>query len=301
MTRTIRLGTRGSVLALAQARGVAALLEAQGWSVALEVIRTTGDRTTGDRITERAFTVRDGVGVFVAEIERALLDGQIDLAVHSMKDLPTAIAEGLAIVAIPRREDPRDVLISRTACTWEALPPGAVVGTSSLRRKAQLLAARPDLAVVDIRGNIDTRLRKLDAGAYDAVCLAAAGLHRLGLQKRITQYFDRQMMVPAVGQGALALQTRAEDQRVIAALVPLHHEATARAVHAERAVLAALGGGCGVPLGALAMVDGPRLSMIAVLGSADGSRLVRETLAGEGDAETLGNRVAEALQQRITA
>ncbi|MHB9024822.1 MAG: hydroxymethylbilane synthase [Armatimonadota bacterium] len=287
---TIRLGTRGSLLALTQSRWVARQLEELGYTVPLEIIKTTGDR-----ITDRIFTPGDGKGVFVAELERALQQGDIDLAVHSMKDLPGEMPDDLTLAAVPPREDPRDVLVGRTAPTLAALPAHAVIGTSSLRRRAQLLAARKGLKIADLRGNIDTRLRKLDEGQYDAICLAAAGLHRLGLQERITEYLSLDMMVPPVGQGALALQTRADDARVINALQPLHDENTHRAVRAERKVLAALGGGCSIPLGVLGKADGEKLTLTAVLCSTDGSKVIREELAGSWTPEEIGVAMAELL------
>jgi hydroxymethylbilane synthase len=296
MTDTIRLGTRGSLLALTQSRWVAAQLEALGKTVVLEVIRTTGDR-----ISERNFSPGDGKGVFVAELEHALLEGKIDIAVHSMKDLPGTMPEGLTLGAVPVREDPRDVLVGREAPTLDALPPGARVGTSSLRRRAQLLAARPDLQVADLRGNIDTRLRKLDDGQYAAICLAAAGLHRLGLGERITQYLDMDRMVPPVGQGALAVQARAGDDTMLTTLAAIHDEDTACAVRAERTVLAAFGGGCSIPLGVLATVEGGGLRLIATLCSPDGTRVIRETLTGIASPEALGGEISARLQTQATA
>ena len=289
-SRSIRLGTRGSALALAQSRWVAGQLSAQGCAVQLEIIHTTGDR-----IHDRAFNPQDGRGVFVAEIERALTEGAIDLAVHSMKDLPGEMPAALRLAAVPLREDPRDVLVGGSARTLAALRPGAVVGTSSLRRRAQLLAARPDIQVADMRGNVDTRLRKLDEGHYDAICLAAAGLHRLGLAARVTEYFDAARVLSAVGQGALALQTRADEHRFDAALAPLHHEPTCQAVRAERRVLAALGGGCAVPLGVLGTVDGEHITVTAVLCSLDGKKIVRETLTEVAVPEEIGAELARRL------
>ncbi|MHB9132566.1 MAG: hydroxymethylbilane synthase [Armatimonadota bacterium] len=290
MTRPIRLGTRGSALALAQSRWVAAEVEKLGVPVTLEIIRTIGDQVT-DRPLE-AIGVR---GVFVKEIETALLTGAVDLAVHSMKDLPGEMTEGLTIAAVPPREDPRDVLVGRVAPTLDALPPGAVVGTSSLRRRAQMLAVRPDLQVADMRGNVDTRLRKLDEGQYDAICLAAAGLHRLGLGGRITQYFPTELMMPAVGQGALALQTRADDAELLAALTPMNDAATFNAVRAERAVLAELGGGCSLPLGALAVIDGELIDLHAVWYLPESQRMLRDHLISGESPEKIGKAMAERL------
>lgn len=291
MSELIRLGTRASLLALTQARWVAARLAHAGRVVELHPIHTTGDR-----IRERRFAPGDGKGVFVAELEQALLEGAIELAVHSMKDLPGEMPEGLLLAAVPPREDPRDVLVGRTAPALAALPPGALIGTSSLRRRAQLLAARPDIQVTDLRGNIDTRLRKLDEGRYDAICLAAAGLHRLGLAGRITEYFALETMVPPVGQGALALQTRTDDARTRAALSPLHDEATARAVRTERTVLAALGGGCSLPLGVFARAAGAALTVTALLCSEDGARVIREQLSATDTPEEIGREIAARLR-----
>jgi len=290
MTNILRLGTRGSALALAQSRGIAALLEAHGWSVSLQVIRTTGDT-----VTELPLA-RIGVkGLFVTEIEQALLSGAIDVAVHSLKDLPGAMPPALCLAAVPRREDPRDVLVGRTAPTLELLRTGAVVGTSSLRRRAQLLAVRPDIVVIDVRGNLDTRLRKLDVGDYDALCLAAAGLHRLGLAARITAYLEPALLVPAPGQGALAIQTRADDTRARQAVAVLDDPETHAAIRAERAVQAALGGGCSVPLGVLAEMHATGLSVIAVLGSDMGQPLLRVAATGSEAPEILGKQIARAL------
>ena len=289
MEKRIRLGTRGSALALTQSRWVAAQLEAEGWSVDLEIIHTTGDR-----IADRAFTPNDGKGVFVAEIERALLAGDIDVAVHSLKDLPGEMTAGLTLLAVPVREDPRDVLVGRTAPNLAALPPGAVIGTSSLRRRAQLHLLRPDVHLAEMRGNVDTRLRKLEEGQYDAICLAAAGLHRLGLAAHITEYFNVDTVIPAVGQGALAVQSR-EGDPLVADLLKIHDEKTSRAIRAERAVLAAIGGGCAVPLGVYAVAEGETLHLNAILCNPDGGNMVREQLTGNESPEALGRKLAEML------
>ena len=289
---TIRLGTRGSKLATTQSGGIADQLRALGCTVEMVIIKTTGDR-----FPERPVDQFSGKGVFVAEIEQALLRGEVDLAVHSLKDLPGEMTPGLVLAATPAREDPRDALIGRVAPTLAALPSGARVGTSSLRRRAQLLALRPDLEMLEMRGNVDTRLRKLDEGQYDAICLAAAGLRRLGLTGRITEYFDTRDVLPAAGQGSLALQTREEDAATRAAAAPLHDEATGLAVRAERAVLAALGGGCQLPLGVFAVVRNGHLVIRAMLSSLDGATLVR----AEGDGtspEEAGLQVARELWAR---
>ena len=286
----IRIGTRGSALALTQSRWVAGRLEELGWNVSLEIIRTAGDS-----MSEIPTGEIDVKGLFVTEIERALAAGKVDLAVHSMKDLPPEMLDGLKLAAVPKREDPRDVLIGRTARELGALPEGAVVGTSSPRRKAMLLAMRPDLAIADLRGNLDTRLRKLDDGQFDAICLAAAGLNRLGLADRITEYLDPSVVVPAAGQGALALQVRSADEAVASAVAQLHDEASGLAVSAERAVLGALGWGCSVPLGLLASADGQKICLAAALCSLDGRTVVRERLCGAERAEELGKEMAERL------
>ncbi|MHB0998755.1 MAG: hydroxymethylbilane synthase [Armatimonadota bacterium] len=290
VTRTIRIGTRGSALAVAQSRWVADRLEALGLSASLEIIVTTGDRMPDIPLPDI-----DAKGIFVSEIEQALLESRIDMAVHSMKDLPPNIPDGIISPVVPVREDPRDVLVGRTAPTLLSLPDGAVVGTSSPRRKAQLLAARPDLHVVNLRGNVDTRVRKLDEGQYDAICIAAAGLHRLGLKDRITEYLDTDVLVPAAGQGALSLQIRAEDHELLSVLQALHDDSSARAVRAERAVLNTLGWGCSVPLGVLAVNDGKQIHLNAALCSLDGKAVVRERLSG-ADPEDLGCRMAERLR-----
>ncbi len=289
----IRLGTRGSKLALTQAQWVSERLCARGYVLELCVIRTSGDCSAETPVEQ--FT---GKGVFVAELEQALLCGEIDLAVHSMKDLPGEMAVGLTIACIPPREDPRDVLVGHSASTLTALPAGARVGTSSLRRCVQLRQLRPDLECVDMRGNVDTRLRKLDEGQYDAICLAAAGLQRLGLAGRITEYFSPEVMVPAAGQGALALQTRDGDTELRTTLAPLHDDATARAVRAERTVLALLGGGCAVPFGVLATESTDGLTLMAALGDLSGEFIIREQLTGTGTPEELGREMARRLMVR---
>jgi hydroxymethylbilane synthase len=281
----IVIGSRGSQLALWQARWVAARLESFGEQTRIENIKTTGDR-----IADVPLGQVGSKGLFTKEIEDALLDGSVDLAVHSLKDMPTEMPEGLVLAAIPEREDVRDALVGPTLAN---LAHGARVGTGSLRRAAQLRALRPDLDVAEIRGNVDTRLRKLDEGQYDAIMLASAGLTRLGWANRISQYFDPEEICPAVGQGALAIET-IESKRGIAER--LNDRAAAIAVRAERALLAALGGGCQVPVGAHARVDGGSVHLRAIVASPDGGRIVRSLLTGRADApEELGRRVADEL------
>jgi hydroxymethylbilane synthase len=240
----LRIGSRGSQLALWQANHVAALLREQGHEVAIEIIKTTGDRAQ-----EVAFAQIDAKGMFTKEIEEALAEGRIDLAVHSLKDLPTELPEGFALAATPARVDARDALVSVKFANLAALPQGARVGTSSERRKAQLHALRPDLEIVEFRGNVDTRLRKLDDGQADAILLAAAGLERLGKTDWLRERFEPAEFCPAAGQGALAIETRIDDSTTIDAVAFLDDEDTRFAVTAERAALAALGGGCQVPIG----------------------------------------------------
>jgi len=292
----LRLGTRASQLALWQAEWVAAQLTSRGAAIELITLTTEGDAGQTQPISSGG-----SVGVFTRRIQQALLAEEVDLAVHSLKDLPTEVVDGLELTAVPRRESVADVLICRQAESLDGLADGAVVGTGSLRRQAQLLAARPDLAVRDIRGNVDTRLAKLDRGDYDAVVLAEAGLKRLGLAERITQVLPVSIMLPAVGQGALGIESRANDAPTREALSALDHEPSHQAVLAERSMLAALRGGCLAPVGAWARIEGERLRLSAIVLSHDGRAKLEETsdielsnTAPTGAVE-LGQRVAEAL------
>jgi hydroxymethylbilane synthase len=286
----LRLGTRASALARWQAEWVAAQLQQRGVDVLLVPITTTGDRRLG------AIAALGGEGVFTKEIQLALLDGRIDLAVHSLKDLPTTDTPQLCLAAVPERAEPGDVLVSARGASLADLPRGASVGTGSLRRRAQLLHVRPDLQMTDIRGNIDTRLRKLDASKYDALVLAEAGLHRLGLDARITQRLPAEIVLPAPGQGALALETRSDDEPTRRTVAQLDHPPTHAAVAAERAMLAALQGGCLAPIAALGRVEGERLTLVGRVLSRDGVRRIDagETAAA-ADALDLGRRVADKL------
>jgi hydroxymethylbilane synthase len=237
--------------------------------------------------------------LFIKEIEEALLEGKVDLAVHSLKDLPTLLPEGLILAAVPPREDARDVFISANGEPFEQLPEGARVGTSSPRRQAQLRRLRPDLELIALRGNLDTRLRKLERGDCHALVLAAAGVHRLGLRERITGYFDFDQICPAVGQGALAIEIRRDDAELERALAPLDDPATHLAVRAERAMLRRLGGGCQVPIAAHASLEGAQLCLRGMVASLDGRRLIRAVAAGaEEDPESLGAAVAEDLLEK---
>ncbi|MCA9169581.1 MAG: hydroxymethylbilane synthase [Planctomycetales bacterium] len=293
----VRLGTRGSPLALWQADWVTAELEALGVRVQRVLIETTGDVRTGP-IGQLA-----AQGVFTKEIQRALLDRQIDLAVHSLKDLPTEVVPGLALAAVPARAALGDVLISRDGVKFADLPQAAIVGTGSLRRRSQLLAARPDLQLQDVRGNVDTRLRKLQEGQFDALVLAEAGLRRLGLAEHIVEIFDKRVMLPAVGQGALGLETRVDDQVLRELLQQLNHPATRAAVDAERSLLAALRGGCLAPVGAWGRLDDEQqLVLDAVVLSLDGRQVLRGTAVGNAaDAVTIGRSVAEKLLEQGAA
>jgi hydroxymethylbilane synthase len=294
-TRTVIVGTRGSSLARVQTELVLAALRARwsGLPIETKVIKTEGDRKLDVSVNEL------GKGAFVKEIEVALLNGEIDLAVHSCKDLPTDAVPGLTLAAFPQRANPFDVLVSQGGRKLAELPAGALIGTSSRRRKAQLLMHRPDLRIADIRGNVDTRLRKLDAGQYDAVILAAAGLERLGWLHRATEILEPEVMLPAPAQGALAVQAREDDDMTLSLLVPLNDTATQAAVTAERAFLRALGGGCRVPIAAYAQAEAGRLTLHGLVAADDGSRHVRGQLEGPmAESVEIGVRLAEQLRNK---
>ena len=288
-SRLIRIGSRGSQLALWQANHIADALRALGHEVSIEIIRTTGDR-----MQNIAFASVGAKGMFTREIEDALRAESIDLAVHSLKDLPTDLGAEFTLAAIPKRADARDVLVSERYGGFDELPAGAVVCTSSLRRQAQLRARRPDLAYVEFRGNVDTRLAKLGQGKADAIILAAAGLERLQRAAVIREHFAPEALCPAPGQGALAIECRAEDGEIQAVLQPLEDRETRAAITAERRCLAALGGGCLVPIGAYCDRDGDELSLRAVVASPDGRQMVCG-VAQHNDPEVLGERLARQL------
>jgi len=300
MNDRLVIGSRGSKLALAQAEWASAtlLLSHPALDIHIEIIKTTGDVKT-DPLSEIG-----GKGVFTKELEDALLDRRIDLAVHSLKDLPTVVPEGLSLAAISEREDPRDALVlpkgSELRCDSLAdLPTGAVVGTSSPRRLAQAKSLRPDFEVKELRGNVDTRLRKLDEGQYDAIILASAGLRRLGLAGRITAPIATDQMIPAVGQGAIGIETRAGDMQAMELAQLLNHELTQLACIAERALLRALGGGCQLPIAAHAVVLDPELSLMGLVASRNGSQIVREAVSGPCEQpELLGATLANRLLER---
>ncbi len=300
--RNIIVGSRQSALALTQTNQTIQLLrelcETENLPYTFEVKPIV---TRGDRILDVTLSKVGGKGLFVKEIEEALLGGGIDMAIHSMKDMPFELPEGLVIGAVPRREDPRDCIVSREGKTLAELPQGARIGTSSLRRSAQLQAYRPDFRIESIRGNIDTRLRKLEEEGFDAILLAAAGLHRMGWKERITEYLSPDVCLPAVGQGALAIECRGSDRELLDLLDRLNDTATARAVAAERRLLGLLNGGCQVPIGAFARPEtkdpAGALVLDGLVASPDGSRLLRETASGN-EPYKVGSDAAEALLNR---
>ena len=287
------VGTRGSPLALWQAEWVQQQLREIAPQLSVELQRI---KTSGDKILDVPLAKIGGKGLFVKEIEEALLRGEIDLAVHSMKDVPTALPDGLGILCVPARENPQDVLVSRQGQTLEQLPTGARIGTSSLRRQAQLLRRRPDFHISMLRGNLDTRLRKVREGEFDAIVLAAAGLRRMGWVNQVTEYLAPEVSLPAIGQGALAIEGRTSDSFVRDLLQPLDDPPTRTAVTAERALLDRLEGGCQVPIGAHATITGDRLALDALVASVDGRRVVRDRIEGPvSDARDLGLHLAERL------
>lgn len=293
------IATRESRLALWQAEHVQGLLRALHPGCAVEL---NGMTTRGDQILDQTLSKIGGKGLFVKELETALEAGDADLAVHSLKDVPMELPEGFALAVVMEREDPRDAWVSEKAEHFTALPQGAVVGTSSLRREMQIRALRPDLRVVPLRGNLDTRLRKLDEGQYDGIVLAAAGLKRLGLQARIRALVSTDELLPAVGQAALGIEVRADRADVRAAVAPLRHPATELCARAERSLALALGGSCSTPLGAHACFEGSRLRLQALLGRPDGSRMLRAdvhaTVASADDALALGLEAAARLREQ---
>lgn len=295
---SLRIGTRGSRLALTQTGLVQDALGALGVRSDRVVIRTTGDRSQaeGTPLPEVG-----GKGLFTLELDRALLNREIDLAVHSLKDLPTEEHHDLAVLAVPAREDPRDVLIAPRGrpARLKELPQGAVVGTSSLRRRALAMAFRPDLTVRPLRGNLDTRIRKVDEGEVDALVVAAAGVRRLGFEERVGEWLERTAWLPSAGQGALAVVGLRDDRRLRRLLEPLRDAETDGAVRAERSLLRALGGGCQLPLGTLAIPFDGKLRLWGLVASPDGRRVVRTDVTGDlTDPEALGRRAAEILDRR---
>ncbi len=292
-SRTLVIGSRGSPLALWQARWVEARLKTLGHDARIEIIRTSGDR-----FADQSLVVLGGQGLFVKEIEEALLARGIDLAVHSLKDLPTTQPQGLVIACVPERAAAADCLVARGRATLRALPTGSVIGTGSPRRASQIRHLRPDLAIRDLRGNVDTRVARFRRGDCDALILAAAGLVRLGIEVEATPLAPEEML-PAVGQGALAIETRAGDPGLADLLAPLHHAPTAAAVEAERALLRGLGGGCQAPIAAHATVRGDLLTLRALVAATDGRRVTRgDWSGGVAEAGSIGARLAEDLLAR---
>ncbi|MEQ1563522.1 MAG: hydroxymethylbilane synthase [Nitrospiraceae bacterium] len=293
---SVVLGTRGSKLAVHQSEWVQAQLHALAPHVTVTLRRI---QTSGDRILDVPLAQIGGKGLFVKEIEEALLSGEIDLAVHSMKDVPTELPDGLEILCVPPREDPRDALISRDGKLFLDLPLGAKIGTSSLRRQSQLLHARPDLTIAMLRGNLDTRLKKLHEGQFDAIVLAAAGLRRLAWAHEITEYLAPQISLPAIGQGALGIEGRKDDAFIRSLLSGLDHAPSKIAVLAERALLHRLQGGCQVPIAAHATLTGTKVRLEGVVASVDGKELIRDSVDGTiEDPESIGVQLAERLLAR---
>lgn len=299
----LRIGTRGSRLALAQSGWVKAQVEARHRDVEVTLVRI---RTTGDRILDAPLSKVGGKGLFVKEIEEALLRKEVDLAVHSMKDVPAELPDGLEIAVVPEREDPRDAFVSERYARMKDLPRAAVVGTSSLRRAAQLLRSRPDLEVVPLRGNVDTRIRKMKEGGLGALILAAAGMNRMGLSAMIRHPIPFLEMLPAIGQGALGLEVRRGDESVIERIGFLHHQGTALTVRAERAFLKELQGGCQVPIAGHARLDGDQLSLEGLVAGLDGKEMIRDLSTGPKESPEavgigLATRVLAAGADRILA
>lgn len=292
-TTPIRIATRKSPLAMWQAEYVKAALEQAHPGIEVELVPMV---TKGDVILDTPLAKVGGKGLFVKELEVAMLEGRADIAVHSMKDVPVEFPEGLGLVTICEREDPRDAFVSNHYNNIDELPTGAIVGTSSLRRQCQLRARRPDLIVKDLRGNVNTRLRKLDDGEYDAIILACAGLMRLKLHDRIRSTIAPEESLPAVGQGAVGIECRLDDERVLGLLAALNHQETATRVRCERAMNNHLQGGCQVPIGSYAELDGDQIWLRALVGEPDGSHIVRGEIRGPAaDAEQLGTTLAEQL------
>jgi hydroxymethylbilane synthase len=296
MKQRVLIGTRGSSLALAQTNQIIESLKKTAPNVRCEVVPI---KTQSDRMHDFGTTAIEGKSLFTKEIEDSLIKGRIDLAVHSMKDLTTELPSGLVIAAVPERVNPRDVLISQNKEKFEQLPARARVGTSSARRKSQLLAARGDLEIVDMHGNIDLRLRKLEKGDYDAIVLAAAGVIRLGLEEHATQFLSIELMLPAVGQGALAVQSKEDDSEIRNLVSELDHEPTRRAVEAERAFAHRLGANCRTPIAAYARFEDRKLAIDGMVASASGKLLLRSRIVSDNPiAEKVGEELAESLLKK---
>jgi len=293
LRKEIRIGTRASALALWQAEWVKSELEKKypGMTVSLTKIKTTGDK-----ILDVPLAQVGGKGLFVKEIEEAMLAHEIDIAVHSMKDVPTMFPDGLHLSCITKREDARDALLTRNNMKFKDLPQGATIGTSSLRRQAQLMSVRPDFKIAQLRGNVDTRLRKLKEGQFDAIILAAAGVRRLGLAENVSEYIDPSISLPAIGQGALGIECRVDDRELNDLIAFFNHQDTRTCVTGERALLRRLEGGCQVPIACYGQMMNGKLHLIGLVGSVDGKRIIKDTIEGEADkAEKLGVTLAEKL------
>lgn len=293
MKKTIKIGTRASKLALWQAEWVRSLILKIDPSLEVELVKI---KTTGDKILDVPLAKVGGKGLFVKEIEEAMLRGEIDLAVHSMKDVPTELPEGLHLGAVLVREDPRDALISKGHVKLKDLPKGAKVGTSSLRRSCQLMSIRPDFKILSLRGNLDTRLRKLDDGEFDAIILAAAGVKRLGYTDRITETLEATVSLPAIAQGAVGIECRMDDKFMNDLIAPLKHPQTETCVRAERAALKRLEGGCQVPIAAHAVLEGDTIVMDGLVGSVSGEQIIKKHRTGPAsDPEAIGIALAQDL------
>jgi hydroxymethylbilane synthase len=295
-TDLLCIATRKSPLALWQAEHVRSRLLELHAGLQVELLTMS---TQGDRILDSPLAKIGGKGLFVKELEQGMLEGRADIAVHSMKDVPAELPEGLCIGAILEREDPQDAFVSNEFASIDALPDAARVGTSSLRRQCQLRARRPDLQILDLRGNVGTRLGKLDAGNYDAIVLACAGLRRLGLEARITAALAPELMLPAIAQGVIGIECRCDDERVKALIAPLNHAETLQRTTAERAMNAALAGGCQTPVAGYAVLDGNGIELRGLVGRADGSEIVRGDISGPvQQAAALGTQLADDLLSR---
>ncbi|MBT3046762.1 MAG: hydroxymethylbilane synthase [Candidatus Thiodiazotropha sp.] len=293
MSQTLTIATRKSPLAMWQAEHVAAALKKAHPDLRVELLGMT---TQGDKILDTPLAKIGGKGLFIKELEQGLMSKEADIAVHSMKDVPVELPRGLHLPVIMRREDPRDAFVSNRYRHIDELPQGGCVGTSSLRRQCQLAEMRPDLVIKSLRGNVNTRLRKLDEGEYDAIILAAAGLKRLGFEARITALIGPEQSLPAIGQGAVGIECRVDDQRVNALIAPLHHADTAHCVHAERAMNQRLNGGCQVPIAGYAMLESGNLWLRGLVGEPDGSRIIRGEVEGTTqEADAMGRGLAERL------
>ena len=291
----LRVGTRGSPLAMWQAKYVASLIESKHPDIQVELVKI---KTTGDKILDAPLARIGDKGLFTKEIEEALLDGRVDLAVHSMKDLPTELPKGLKLGAVMEREDPRDVFVSRDGRLLDQLGKGAKIGTSSLRRQAFLLNAYPDLEIVSIRGNVDTRLRKVESENLAGIMLASAGIRRMGFEDRVTAYMEPEVMIPAIGQGALGIENRVDDPTVEPIVSELNHTETEACVLIERAFLRRMGGGCQVPLAAYAQVDNDSMTVYTAVVHPDGAPMMRERYSGAKQEASLGVNLADTLLSR---